>query len=80
MSHEHHHHKTDSQLTFDEKLKTLFTHWIGHNDDHAKNYKDWSDKIREEGKDNIAELLIQAAEMTDQINEKFKQALDLINK
>lgn len=76
--HHHDHHKKESNMTFDEKLNTLITHWLHHNADHAKNYKDWSEKTRDAGKEEIADILNEVSEMTEKISEKFSQALSLI--
>lgn len=76
--HHNHHHKKESTLSFDEKLETLLTHWIGHNSDHAKNYRDWAEKTKKEGKEDVATLLNEVAKMTEDISEKFQKALTLI--
>ncbi|MBU0995600.1 MAG: hypothetical protein KJ737_24160 [Proteobacteria bacterium] len=79
--HDHHeHHHTESEMTFEEKIQTLLSHWINHNKDHAKNYMDWSQKTREAGKHDIADLLKEASELTQNITTVFEKALDLSKK
>jgi hypothetical protein len=86
MSHEHdhghdhhHHHDHDhdhvhGSLSFSEKLVKLLDHWIQHNDHHAEDYRKWAAQSRENGQDAVAELLDSAAELTDTITERFREA------
>ena len=78
--HHHHHHHTESTLSFEEKLQTLLTHWINHNNDHAKNYGDWAAKTAHAGRDDVAALLKEASDKTNDISAAFQKALDLIEK
>lgn len=81
--HDHHHHDHDHQhdhahgagaLSFPEKLVKLLDHWIQHNDHHAEDYRKWADQSRENGQDAVAELLDSAAELTDTITQRFREA------
>ncbi|MBL0699937.1 MAG: hypothetical protein JJV92_03520 [Desulfosarcina sp.] len=73
--HHHHNHDAQSSLSFDEKMVKLLEHWIKHNDDHAETYKDWSKKAKDNNLEQAGAMIQEAAEMTLQINEKFKEAL-----
>ena len=77
MSTDHHHHDHDSheEIPFDEKMVKLISHCIKHNQDHALNYRNWAEKAKTNGKDQVAELLEEAAEMSLAVNEKFEAAL-----
>ena len=77
MSTDHHHHDHDSheELPFDEKLVKLLSHWIKHNQDHALNYRNWAEKAKANGRDQVAGLLEAAADMSLAVNEKFEAAL-----
>ena len=78
MSHHHHHgHETKSALSFDEKMIKLLEHWIKHNEDHARTYRDWAQKAKEKNKNDAAQLLEDAAEMTLLVNKKFESAMKL---
>ena len=80
MSHHHHHgHETKSALSFDEKMIKLLEHWIKHNEDHARTYRDWAQKAKEKNKNEAAKLLEDAAEMTLLINKKFGSAVKLMS-
>ena len=75
-THEHHHnHDAQSNLSFDEKMVKLLEHWIKHNDDHAGTYKDWSKKAKDNNLEQAASIIQEAADMTLQINDKFRKAL-----
>jgi len=77
MSTDHHHHDHNSheELSFEEKLMRLLSHWIKHNEDHALNYRNWAEKAKTNGKRQIAGLLEEAAELSLTVNEKFEAAL-----
>ena len=78
--HHHHHHKKESNLSFDEKLNTLLTHWLHHNADHAKNYRDWATKTSAEGKEDLARILNDISDMTEKISDKFNEAISLLKR
>lgn len=77
MSSDHHHHDHDAneEIPFDDKLTKLLSHWIKHNQDHALNYRNWAEKAKTNGRDRVAGLLDEAAEMSLAVNEKFEKAL-----
>ena len=75
MNHHHHDHEIKSELTFDEKLEKLLDHWIKHNEDHAETYREWMAKAEDNGLAKTGKILLDAAELTIQINSKLKEAL-----
>ncbi len=56
----------------------LLEHWIKHNDDHAKTYRDWAKKSKDNNMAQIGSLLEDAIDMTAMITKKFEEALKLI--
>ena len=79
--HKHHHdHDIQSTLTFDEKMIKLLEHWIKHNDDHVRTYRDWGQKAKDKGMPETASLLEEAAEMTDRISKTFAEAAASVKK
>ena len=62
------------EMTFAERMKTLLSHWLDHNADHAATYRQWAGKARAEGMEAVAERLEEAAEKTLSINETFEAA------
>ena len=77
--HHHHHHDTRVELSFDEKIEKMLSHWIKHNQDHASNYRNWAEKAKANGKDRAGLLLEEAADMALAINEKFEAALTALS-
>ena len=74
----HHHHVYDespSEMPFEEKLRKILDHWIKHNEDHAQNYQKWAEDAKSKGFNEAGELLIEAADMSLKINQKFEEAL-----
>jgi len=83
MSHEHQHdHPDDTKdsLSFDEKLIKILEHWVKHNDDHARTYRDWAKEAKSAGMQDVAFLLEGAADMTLLISNKFDQAIEIVKK
>ncbi|GBC64032.1 hypothetical protein DENIS_5032 [Desulfonema ishimotonii] len=82
--HEHHHHEHDhhqtGELSFEEKMVRLIDHWLGHNSDHAGNYRDWAEKARAHHMDDVAGLLEEVAEMTLAMTAKFEAAMKQVKK
>ena len=72
--HDHHHHAAE-EIPFTQKMEKLLEHWIKHNVDHAKNYRDWKAKAEKENLTGLAEILEQAALATTQLNENLEKAL-----
>ena len=80
MTHHHHHHDVQSDLTFEEKLIKLLEHWLKHNADHAETYRQWADSARSNKLPQVGDLLDEVSTMSADMDEKFKEALELIKK
>jgi intergrase/recombinase len=94
MSHDDHHHHSHDQshhnhgtshsshshgaLTAEEKLMKMVEHWIDHNEEHAKSYRDWANRAMEIGNKEAALILEEVAGNTLQQNERFRKALRLL--
>ncbi len=65
-------------MTFEEQLKTLFDHWIRHNDSHVASYKDWAEKARSRQLGETAALLDEVAALTENVSRKIDEALKSI--
>jgi thioredoxin-like negative regulator of GroEL len=77
-----HHHQDEGRhpvgktgLSEKEKLQKLLEHWIKHNEEHARTYLEWAEKIESKNLEEIAELLKKASEATVNINELFEKAI-----
>jgi len=80
MTHHHHHHDVKSDLTFEDKLIKLLEHWLKHNADHAGTYREWAERARSNNLSQVADLLEQVGAMSVDMDDKFREALDLITK
>lgn len=93
MSHSHHHdhdhhhdhthsHDTDSagELTLAEKLTTLISHWIDHNDSHTDTYASWADKAEAEGMAAVARELRETTRLCSKITSALKEARKAVSK
>ncbi|MDM8517290.1 hypothetical protein QUF76_13900 [Desulfobacterales bacterium HSG16] len=78
-NHQDHHHDHKNDMAFDEKMSRLLDHWISHNADHARSYRDWAAKAKENSMDDVAALLEESAELTLAISKKFEDAMDKIS-
>ena len=82
MSHDHHDHDSASEqdsLSERQKLEKLLDHWIKHNNDHIKTYREWSEKAEAENLQDVAALLKEACEITGTLNEFFKRAMEKLD-
>lgn len=81
MDHEHTHayHRSNA-LSFEEKLIRIVEHWIKHNEDHVKTYRDWIAQAREQGLTAAADRLEEAVAMTEATTDKFTQALSVLHR
>ncbi len=75
--HHHHPHESDGELSFNEKIEKMLSHWIKHNEDHASNYRNWAEKAKAKDMEKAAVLLEEAADMSLAMNAKFEAALEL---
>ena len=78
--HHHHHHDEPANLTFEEKLDKILTHWKKHNDDHAATYDDWASRCKAHDQAEVSSLLNEVAHMTRQINALFDKASALVKR
>ena len=81
-THGHTHAAAPSQgeLTFEQKLKSLFSHWINHNDSHQDNYLSWSKKAADADLPETAACLKEAAEVSAEVTRILAKALESLDK
>lgn len=77
--HGHDHQPGHRSLSFADKLIKLLDHWIQHNDHHAEDYRKWAGEARENGQAPVADQLDAAADLTDAISARFRDAGDKVN-
>ena len=54
------------------KLKTLLEYWIEHNEEHSREFKEWAEKARRMGEEQVATEILQAVENMDRVTEIFE--------
>ena len=74
--HDHGHSGSDSPaMSLEDKLKTLLTHWIDHNNSHMETYKSWAQKADDGNINAVADLLRQTADTSAGITKALEEAL-----
>jgi hypothetical protein len=58
-----------------ENLKALLKYWIAHNQDHSEEFKEWAEKAKAMGENEIAGNIRQAVEQMDKATILFSQSL-----
>jgi len=84
MSHHHHtpHHHEDSEhsgkLSEMERLIKMLEHWIHHNEEHGRSYRDWAIRAKELGSEKVAVIIEGVANSTHLQNQNLERALELL--
>jgi hypothetical protein len=56
-----------------EKLRVLLPHWIEHNGEHAKEFREWADRAGP-----AKEHILAAAELVEEANDHLAEALEQV--
>ena len=78
-SHGHDHSHTH-ELTFEQKLEKLFAHWIDHNDSHKDTFFTWAGRAKEAGLDDVAQKIEKAGQLSEEVTQQLKSALEHLKK
>jgi hypothetical protein len=65
--------------TLQDKLRLLLPHWIEHNDEHAADFRNWAEKARAAGEQEVAEEIATAAKELGWVNEALGAALEKLD-
>ncbi|WP_022669174.1 hypothetical protein [Desulfospira joergensenii] len=76
-SHDHSH---DGEMSMEEKLATLLSHWVDHNESHKDNYLSWADKARQSGLADIASSLREACRLSGEVTRALEKAKNALGK
>jgi len=63
-------------MTDQDKVRALLPHWIEHNAEHAADFRQWAEKVRAEGQEEVAEEIALAAKELGWVNEALSSALE----
>jgi len=58
-----------------EKLPIIIEHWIGHNESHLEEHRNWAQKAGELGLEAVKARITEAMEAIIRANGLFKEAL-----
>jgi len=58
-----------------DKLKTLLSYWVEHNEEHSGEFKEWAEKAREMGEAEVADEIMQAVGHMDKVSEILSKTL-----
>jgi hypothetical protein len=58
-----------------EKLSIIIKHWIGHNESHLEEHRQWAEKAGEMGLTGVKARLTEAMEAISQSNSRLEEAL-----
>jgi hypothetical protein len=59
-----------------DKLRALLPHWIEHNAEHAAEFRNWAEKARATGWEEVVEQIDLAAKELGWVNEALSAALE----
>ena len=57
------------------RLKIILAHWVEHNEDHSREFKEWAEKARQMGESEVADEILQAVGSMDKVTEIFNGTL-----
>jgi len=57
-----------------QKLRHSIEHWMEHNEEHARTYRDWAERADRLGKSELADILRQIARESEGLDELFSRA------
>jgi len=66
--------------TDEDRLRVLLPHWIEHNAEHAAEFRQWAERAREAGLDEVGDEIALAAKQLDWVNEALTAALEGLDK
>jgi hypothetical protein len=79
QGHSHSHdHGPAHELTFEQKLETLFAHWIDHNDSHKDTFFTWAGRAKEAGLADVAADIEQAGQLSEKVTLLLRDALEKV--
>jgi len=57
------------------KLKTLLSYSVEHNEEHSQEFKEWAEKARQMGEEEVAAEILQAVGNMDRVSEILSNTL-----
>ncbi len=76
--HSHEHSDLSTTPSETDKLVKIMAHWISHNEDHARSYREWAERAGRLGQTQVAQILQSVADDTLQQNHRLAEALAIL--
>jgi len=57
------------------KLKTLLSYWVEHNEEHSGEFREWAEKAKEMGEADVADEIMQAVGHMDKVSEILSKTM-----
>lgn len=61
-----------------ERLKVMLEHWLEHNREHARTYKEWAERADAMGRKDIARVLSDISLESERLENLFIEALSMV--
>jgi hypothetical protein len=58
------------------KVRILLDHWIGHNQEHSQEFREWADKVKALGGAGAGDDMVQAAQEMEKAGQSLARALE----
>ena len=58
------------------KVRILLDHWIGHNQEHSQEFREWADKVKALGGAGAGDDMVQAAQEMEKAGQSLSRALE----
>ncbi len=65
-------------MSMEQKLATLFAHWVDHNDSHKDNFLSWAQKAKDAGLPQVASHLETAGSLSETVTRELEKARDAL--
>jgi hypothetical protein len=62
------------------KLATLLDYWIDHNDEHGQEFREWAEKMKETGEEEICGELLRAVNEMEKAGDYLRKAREIMGK
>ncbi len=80
-SHTHtHSHGDAGEMSLEQKLAKLVSHWIDHNDSHKQTFFTWAERAHKEGLTDVAAAIEKAGVLSEEVTGLLKQAESALKK
>ena len=73
--HENQDHSHSHELSFEQKLEKLISHWIDHNNSHKETFMTWAERAKQANLAAVAEAIEKAALAAEEVTKILQEGL-----